>query len=123
MAASCISSLVSLELSDMHLSCYEFGFNTVVRERVATELQKLNEAIPVDSIPGKILKGNQDIITNILQMLFNGSVINGTFPPYLKIGEITPVCKANDQTLKSNYRPITINHPISNFQNVRAINV
>ena len=83
--------------------------------RVATEIQKLklNKASPVDSIPGKILKDNQDIFTNALQKLFNDSVIDGTFPPELKIGEITPVYKADDQTLKSNYRPITILSAIS----------
>ena len=96
-------------------SLNEFRFTMVVRERVATEIQKLklNKATPVDSIPGKILKDNQDIFTNALQKLFNDSVIDGTFPPELKIGEITPVYKANDQTLKSNYRPITILSAIS----------
>ena len=87
----------------------------VVRERVATELQKLklNKASPVDSIPGKILNDKQDIFTNASQKLFNDSVSNGTFPPELKIGEITPVYKANDQTLKSNYHPRTILSAIS----------
>ena len=40
-------------------------------------------------------------------------VVNGTFPPELKIGEKTPAHKANDQTLKSNYRPIIILSVIS----------
>ena len=72
-------------------SSNEFRFKIVVRERVATEIQKLklNKASPVDSIPGKILKDNQDIFTNALQKLFNDSVINGTFPPELKIGNLT----------------------------------
>ena len=37
-------------------SSNEFRFNMVIRERVATELQKLklNKANPVDSIPGKV---------------------------------------------------------------------
>ena len=90
-------------------SSNEFGFNTVVKEKVAAALQKLklNKANPVGSIPGKILKDNQDIFTNMLQKLFN-DVIKGIFPPELKIGEITPVYKANDQTSKTNYRPITV---------------
>ena len=74
-----------------------------MRERVAVELQKLklDNANPVGSIPVKVLKDNQDIFTNILQKLFTISVINGTFPPELKIGDITLVYKANDQTLKA----------------------
>ena len=44
----------------------------------------------------------------MIQKLFNGSAINGIFPLELKIGEVTPVYNANDQTAKSNYRPITI---------------
>ena len=55
----------------------------------------------MDSIPGKILKDNQDIFTNVLQKLFNVSVIAGTFPPELKIAEIALVYKENDQTLKA----------------------
>ena len=104
-------------------SSNEFGFNTVVKERVAAALQKLklNKANPVGSIPGKILKDNQDIFTNMLQKLFNDSVIKGIFPPELKIGEITPVYKANDQTSKTNYRPITVLSAIS--KNLRKINV
>ena len=96
-------------------SSNEFGFNTVVKEKVAAALQKLklNKANPVGSIPGKILKDNQDIFTNMLQKLFNDSVIKGIFPPELKIGEITPVYKANDQTSKTNYRPITVLSAIS----------
>ena len=96
-------------------SSNHFRFKMVVRERVATELQrlKLNKASPVDSILGQILKDNQDIFTNALQKLFNDSVISETFPPELNIGEITPVYKANDQTLKRNYRPIAILAAIS----------
>ena len=74
----------------------------------------------MDNIPGKILKRNHDIFTNMLQKPFNGSVINGAFPPEFKIGEITPVYKANDQILKSIYRPITIQSAIS--KNLQAIN-
>ena len=110
------SSHPSIELIYMNKkSSNEFGFNTVVRERVAAALQKLklNKANPVGSIPGKILKDNQDKFTNMLQKLFNDSVINGIFPPELKIGEITPVYKANDQTSKTNYRPITVLSAIS----------
>ena len=100
------SSHPSIVLIYKNKKSNEFGFNTVVRERVAVELQtlKLNKANHVGSIPGKILKDNQDIFTNVLQKLFNISVIDGTFPPELKIREITPAYKAIDQTLKSNYR-------------------
>ena len=53
------------------------------------------------------------IYKNKKQRLFNDSFSNGTFPSEVKIGEITPVYKANDQTLKSNYRPIIIQSAIS----------
>ena len=110
------SSHPSIELIFMNKKLSNgFGFNTVVRERVAAALQKqrLNKANPVGSIPGKILKDHQDIFTNILQKLLNDSVINGIFPTELKIGEITPVYKANDQISKTNYRPITVLSAIS----------
>ena len=53
------------------------------------------------------------IYINKKQRLFNDSFSNGTFPSELKKGEITPVYKANDQTVISNYRPITILSAIS----------
>ena len=86
------SSHPSMELIYMNkTSSNELRFNMAVRERVAAELQKLKliKASPAGSIPGKILKENQGIFINMLKKLFYG--INGTFPPELKIGEITPV--------------------------------
>ena len=88
-----------------------------MRERVAAELQKLklNKTNPVGSISEKTLKDSQGIFTNMLQKVFNGTVITRTFPPELKIGEITAVYKANDQTkMQLSFN----NHSISNLQSL-----
>ena len=67
------------------------------------------------SIPGKFFRNNQDTFADMQQKLLNGGVFNGTSPLVLKIGEITPVYNANDQTLKSNYRPVAILSVISSI--------
>ena len=82
----------------------------VTSNRVSAKLQelKVKKATPIGSIPGKNLKDNSDNLTDILQELFNASIVDGTFPTELKNGEVTSVFKANDQMTKGNYRPFCL---------------
>ena len=63
----------------------------------------------MESIPGSILKGNQEMFTNILQKLFNDSIINGTFPPELKIGEIRVFCSSKGKVTPQTYDRLLYN--------------
>ena len=42
-----------------------------------------------------------------LKYLFNSSIVKGIFPDDLKIAKVTPICKANNSSNISNYRPIS----------------
>ena len=92
-----------------------FAFSCVTNERVSAKLQepKIKKSSSIGSIPGNILKDNSDIFNEILQELFNASIVVETFPTQIKKGEVTSVFKANDQVKKENYRSINILSAIS----------
>ena len=60
-------------------------------------------------IPTKLLKEMHHIAKTPLSNIWNEEVIKGkTFPAKLKLGDITPVFKKLHNTIKKNYRPITV---------------
>lgn len=73
---------------------------------------KSTSAINIE-IPSAIIKRNIDILTPILLQLINSSFDNGYFPDALKIARLVPIFKADDPTIPSNYRPISILPSIS----------
>ena len=89
---------------------HTFTFNFFTNNGVSTILRelKVKKASPVESIPRKILRDNLGTFIYLLQQQFNASIDNGIFPTELKKCEVTCVFKANDQMIKSNYRPITV---------------
>ena len=60
-------------------------------------------------IPTKLLKEMHHIVKTPLAEIWNEEVIeNKTFPDKLKLGDITPVFKKLQNTIKKNYRHITV---------------
>lgn len=55
-----------------------------------------------------ILKNTADSISLPLMILFNLSMLSGTYPTYFKKCMVTPIHKQGDKLLCSNYRPISI---------------
>ena len=92
-----------------------FDFTNISDEDINRELNKLNvkKAATFKSIPAKILKSNSDICSPYIKNTLNLSFINGIFPKALKVADILPIFKANDATLKKNYRPVSILPTIS----------
>lgn len=68
---------------------------------------------PFNNIPTKVLVENGDIFSPVITNMYNESVYNSNFPNTLKIGDITPVHKKDERTLKENYRPVSVLPPIS----------
>ena len=64
-------------------------------------------------IPIKFLKENVDIVCPKLKDILNNYLDRGIFPNRLKLADISPIFKANDSTLKKNYRPVSVLNIIS----------
>jgi len=62
----------------------------------------------IDGISMKLLKCVSDIIVKPITFLVNQAITSGTFPNKLKIAKVMPVYKKDDNTLPTNYRPISI---------------
>ena len=58
--------------------------------------------------PARILKGCVDSYVPILTKILNTSLERGCFPNQLKLAEVTPVFKKEDELNKENYRPVSV---------------
>ena len=59
-------------------------------------------------IPTKLLKANSERIAEPLSILFNQSIITGTFPDQFKHACVLPLYKKDPQNEVENYRPISL---------------
>jgi hypothetical protein len=62
----------------------------------------------VDEIPVTVIKSVNEYKAPTLSLLINHSIVSGVFPDALKIAKIKSLFKSGDQTVMSNYRPISI---------------
>lgn len=67
-----------------------------------------NKAAGHDDISPKVIKATIDVISQPLVDIFNNSLLAGVFPDDLKIAKVSPIFKADDKVLVSNYRPISV---------------
>ena len=62
----------------------------------------------IDGITSYLIKNVIDEIKHPLTFLFDLSISSWTFPDILKVAKIVPIFKTDDNTIVSNYRPISI---------------
>ena len=60
------------------------------------------------SCPPQLLKCSTNIISGVLAKIINSSILNGVFPPKVKMAEVAAVYKADDGTDVNNYQPISL---------------
>ena len=65
-----------------------------------------------DNISMRVIKHSFDLISAPLTDIINLSLQKGTFPDKLKLTKVIPIYKANNPSLFTNYRPISL---LSNF--------
>ena len=87
----------------------EFSFSSVTTEDIKSEINALNPKKKGGSIPTKQLKEVSDIVSEHIAAIWNTEVIkNKTFHAELKLADITPIFKSLQNSLKKNYRPISV---------------
>ena len=69
---------------------------------------KTNKSLAYDDISTDVVKRVSDEIFVILKHIFNISLAKGVFPDKLKIAWVTPIFKKGNDTLVTNYRPISV---------------
>ena len=97
------------------LTANEFCFENINIEDIDKELFGLNanKATTFKNIPAKILKRNSDICSSYIHSILNHSFDTSLFPNNLKLADVSPIFKAKDATVKTNYRPVSVLPTIS----------
>ncbi|PFX14284.1 Ankyrin-2 [Stylophora pistillata] len=86
-----------------------FFFNPVSPE-IELEIMTLpqNKAHGSYSLPIRILRSAKHVISQPLSIIINKSLECGTYPSKLKLAEVIPIHKNDDESDPSNYRPISL---------------
>ena len=94
----------------------KFSFQQVTEEKVWQVLLSIDslKATPVGDIPADMPEVTIDIHLSLITKIISFSFENGCFPDDLKLGEITPISKKNDDLDKENYRPASVLFNVSN---------
>ena len=75
--------------------------------KIISQLDSKNSS-GYDSISSILIKSIVDIITKHLTVAINQCLKMGIFPNQLKIAKVVPILKSGDDTLFTNYRPISL---------------
>ena len=87
-----------------------FNFRYVSVKEVKKELMNLSskKVTRKGDIPAKILKDSLSVYTKELTTIINNCLKDGLFPNELKLADVSPVFKKDDDLNKENYRPVSI---------------
>ena len=101
------ASVVNIETKAPRIN---FSFHPVSVARVSEILSNLNVRKPAGpyGIPPKLLKIAAPVIAGPMTKLFNYCIDVGEWPCQWKLSNVTPVHKKDDETSKTNYRPISV---------------
>ena len=69
---------------------------------------KPNKSPWYDYISSNVVNETSDIFFTPLKYIFNLSLQQGVFPENLKIAKVSPVYKKDEESLLTNYRPISV---------------
>ena len=88
----------------------KFSFQQVTEEHVRQVILSIDgsKATPVVDIPTDMLKVTLDIHLSLITKIINLSFENGCFPDDLKLAEVSPIFKKNDDLDKGNYRRVIV---------------
>ena len=113
---TCFKNHSSIKRINEHFQTNDkFEFEDVDAEDIADVINNLktNKATGADNIPSKILKSAIYTISDPLAKIFNRSISTKDFPAQMKMANVSPIFKKEDNTDKKNYRPISVLPSIS----------
>ncbi len=92
-----------------------FAFHNVNEEDINQIIDKLalKTSFGFDGQSSKLMKTVKDVLIKPITIIINQMLYTGIFPDKLEIGKITPIFKQDDETLFTNYRPISLLPAIS----------
>ena len=98
-----------IKLANLHHR-QTFNFHYVSVKVVKNELMNLSskKATRQGNIPAKILKDSLSVYAKELTTIINNCLKDGLFPNELKLADVSPVFKKDDDLNKENYRPASI---------------
>ena len=101
----------------MQIFNFILPFSTRFTRRITVRILLIpnDKSYGLYSSPIKLLKCSSAVIAPILTETLKTSIRLGTYPSKLKIAEITPIFKSDDNTDANNCRPISL---LSNFNRV-----
>ena len=87
-------------------SIFFFPVGTEEISKIVNNLKNSNYGL--DHIPSRIFKLGINFLTLPLSTIVNNSLVCGIFPDALKRASVIPIHKSGPETVKTNYRPISI---------------
>ena len=92
-----------------------FTIPTITSEKLSTFITALDsdKAIGLDGIGPRIIKSVANLLSTIIAVLINKSIVTGKFPDQLKLAKVFPIYKSGSKSDPWNYRPILILSTIS----------
>ncbi|XP_065682311.1 uncharacterized protein LOC136095526 [Hydra vulgaris] len=108
--ASIIKHTPAHFLSYLSKSDKSLAFKKLTSKELDDSIKKLNKnkATGYDAISASIIKDCYELIKDVLLDIFNKSLKTGVFPDKMKVAIITPIFKSGDESLVTNYRPISV---------------
>ena len=93
-----------------------FAFQYTNKTQVEALLLKINsrKSCGYDGIPPPLVKESANAIAGPIAAIMNHSIRTGQYPSRLKLGQVTPLFKKDDELNKSNYRPVTVLPALNN---------
>ena len=83
-----------------------------------------SKVTPVGEFPTDMLKSVVDIHLPFITKIINFSFENGCFPAELKLAEVSPICKKNDDLDKEKYWPASIlSHMSKVFERIMYLKI
>ena len=103
-------------IKDKYQNFFSFKFETLSTDQIIRLIDEIDcNKSSSEDIPAKIIKIVEEEIAEPITNCINSFISTDTFPDVLKIADIAPVFKKNDQNDKTIYRTISLLPLISKY--------